>query len=74
MKKFARTAVAIAMIVSMPTAACTWRGGSAVDGARADPAAEDTVRGEAFNSALPSNVDSSLQRQVQIAQEDRSGR
>ncbi len=68
MKKLARATMAIAMIVSIPTAACTWRGGSAVDGAQADPAAEDTVRGAGFNSALPSNVDQSLQRQVQTAQ------
>jgi len=74
MHKLSRAAVAIAMIVSIPTAACTWRGGSAVDGARADPAAEDTVRGEAFNSSLPSNVDRSLQRQVQTAQGDRIAR
>ena len=56
------------MIVSIPTAACTWRGGSAVDGARTDPGSETAVRGEAFNSVLPSNVDQSLQRQVQTAE------
>lgn len=65
MKKLSRAAVTVAMIVSIPTAACTWRGGSAVDGARAS---DESIRGEVYTTSLPTNVDQSLQRQVQTAE------
>lgn len=67
MKRISRAAVTVAMLVSMPTAACTYRSGSAVNGAER-AAVEDTVRGEVFTTSLPQNYDRSLQEQVQLAQ------
>lgn len=56
------------MLISMPTAACQvthhWQGTD-----RAALAGEETtLRGETFTTALPQNVDRSLERDVQVAQ------
>lgn len=68
MKWLAKTTVSGAMLIGMPTAACQvthhWQ-----ETPRAAVAGEETtVRGDTFSTALPQNVDRSLERDVQVAQ------
>lgn len=69
MKWLARPTVAIAMLISVPTAACqvshNWSG----DPQHAAKSREETtVRSDVYSTALPQNVDRSLERDVQLAQ------
>ena len=63
----AKAMVLVAMLVSIPTAGCQVAQTRDPEHA-AKSREESTTRGETYSTALPQNVDRSLQNKVQLAQ------
>jgi hypothetical protein len=65
----AKAMVLAAMLVSIPTAGCQVAHNWGPDPNHASKSREETTtRSETFSTALPQNVDRSLEREVQMAQ------
>ncbi|MGE0154467.1 MAG: hypothetical protein AB7R90_17760 [Reyranellaceae bacterium] len=69
MKWLAKPTVLAVMLITIPTAACQMTHNWSGDPQHAAKSREETaVRGEVFSTALPQNLDRSLERDVQSAQ------